>query len=144
MFNVKIVIPYDLKHMSLSTIQIARYTLSFAWIYHGLFPKILTIAPIEKAMTASLGFGYELSYLITKTAGVGEMIFGLMLFIFYRNKALIWLNIAVLCLLLFYVAIILPTLLFEAFNPVTTNLMMIALSSILLKKHHSVKEHRNL
>lgn len=122
-------------NFSLPTFQIARFTLSFAWIYHGLFPKILFIAPIERTMTGSLGFNDEISYLITKCAGIGEIIFGLALFIFYQNKALIWINVFVLFMLMVFVGFMTPIILIEAFNPVTTNIMMIAMSLILLKGH---------
>jgi hypothetical protein len=60
-----------------SSEQIARFIVGFSWLYHGIFPKLIHIAPLEKAMTASLGFSEEISYLITKFAGVGELIFGL-------------------------------------------------------------------
>lgn len=83
-------------------------------------------------MTASIGLSNELSYAVTKAAGVGEVIFGILLFIFYKNKALILLNIFGLVALLGFVAILQPQLLIEAFNPVTTNLTLIGLSVIVL------------
>ncbi len=61
-------------------IQIARIIVSFSWVYHGLFPKLVHIAPLEKQMTASFGFSAEHSYLVTKEAGVGEMLYGTTLF----------------------------------------------------------------
>ena len=116
----------------MSSIQIARVIISFSWIYHGLFPKLIHIAPMEKLMTASMGFSDEISYLITKTAGVGEIIFGVIIFIFYRYKPIIILNIIALGALLFFVLIFQPQLLVEAFNPVTTNIPLIGLSLVLL------------
>ena len=122
------------------TIQIARYIVSFSWIYHGIFPKLIHIAPIEKLMTESIGFSEETSYWITKSAGVGEVLFGLALFVFYQSKKLILLNIVGLVSLLLFVALMQPPLLIEAFNPVTTNIAIIALSLIWLnelKREHS-------
>ena len=116
----------------MSSIHIARFIIGFSWIYHGIFPKLLQIAPIEKVMTASIGFSDELSYLITKLAGVGEVIFGLVFICFYKSKTIILLNIAALIALLLFVAILQPVLLIEAFNPITTNIPLIALSFILL------------
>ena len=116
----------------MSSIQIARYIISFSWLYHGIFPKLIHIAPLEKLMTSSLGLSNELSYLVTKSAGVGEVIFGVLFFIFYRNKAVVLLNIMGLSGLLIFVAVLQPQLLIEAFNPVTTNIALIGFSFILL------------
>lgn len=74
--------------LNLSTIQIARFIISFSWLYHGIFPKLVHIAPLEKLMTASIGLSDDLSYFVTKAAGVGEVIFGLMFFVFKKQKYL--------------------------------------------------------
>ncbi|MEH6448120.1 MAG: DoxX-like family protein [Oleispira sp.] len=115
-------------------IQVARYIIGFSWLYHGIFPKLIHIAPLEKALTASLGFSDDVSYLITKSAGLGEIIFGTLFIIFYRNKNVVLLNILALSGLLVFVAVLQPQLLIEAFNPVTTNIPLIGLSLILLDK----------
>ena len=114
------------------SIQIARLIIAFSWLYHGIFPKLVHIAPLEKAMTASIGLSNEFSYFVTKAAGVGEVIFGLLFFVLYRSKAMILLNIIGLTGLLCFVAILQPHILIEAFNPVTTNIALIGFSLILL------------
>jgi len=116
----------------LSSLQIARFIISFSWLYHGIFPKLVHIAPLEKLMTDSIGLSNELSYLVTKSAGVGEIVFGLLFFVYYRNKVIILLNIIGLVALLGFVALMQPEVLIEAFNPVTTNIALIAFSFILL------------
>jgi hypothetical protein len=116
----------------LSSLQIARYIIAFSWLYHGIFPKLVHIAPLEKVITASFGLSNEVSYLVTKSAGIGEVIFGIVFFIFYRNNIVVLVNIISLCGLLGFVAIFQPQLLVEAFNPVTTNIALIALSLVLL------------
>ena len=116
----------------MSSLQIARFIISFSWLYHGIFPKLVHIAPLEKTMTASIGLSNDLSYLVTKSAGVGEVIFGVLFFIYYRDKTMIYLNIIGLSGLLCFVAILQPQLLFVAFNPVTTNIALIGFSLILL------------
>lgn len=120
--------------MVINTLQLLRYTLALSWIYHGLVPKLLHIAPMEEAITASLGFSPEVSYWITKTAGIAEITFGIVLMLFYRQQQLVWLNIAALAGLLGYVALFVPQYLFEAFNPVTTNISLIVISLILLNQ----------
>jgi hypothetical protein len=83
-------------------------------------------------MTASLGLSNELSYFVTKSAGVGEVIFGILFFVLYRSKVVVLLNIIGLTGLLFFVALMQPHLLIEAFNPVTTNIALIGFSLIIL------------
>ncbi len=115
------------------SVQVARYILGFSWIYHGLFPKLITVAPLERAMTATIGLSDQASFLLTKVAGVAEVVFGILFIIFYQKKALIFLNILALVLLCLFVAVNIPALLIEAFNPVTTNLALIGLSCVLLR-----------
>lgn len=122
--------------------QIARHILAFSWIYHGVFPKLLHIAPIEKQMTASLGFSAEVSDLITRVAGVGEIIFGIIIWFLYQNRLIIWLNIVALGGLLGFVVLLTPHFLIEAFNPVTTNIPLIALSFILLQHHSTHQQNK--
>ena len=112
--------------------QLARYMIAFSWIYHGLFPKLIQIAPIEMAMSSSIGLSEEHTYILIKFAGIGEVLFGLLFLVLYRIKTVIVLNLAALLGLLGFVVIQMPHLLAEAFNPVTTNLPLVVLSVILL------------
>lgn len=85
----------------LTTLQIARFIISFSWFYHGLFPKLVHISPLEQQMTGSFGFNPEISNLITRAAGVGEIIFAVLFFYFlslYFNQCIKhiganWLNV---------------------------------------------------
>lgn len=115
----------------IAPIQVARFTLGLSWVYQGIAPKLLTIAPLERALTGSMGFSDQVSDLITRGAGVGEVTFGVLLIVFYQHKGLQLFNMAVLLGLLFFAAFMLPSVLNEAFNPVTTNLCMVALSYFL-------------
>ena len=124
----------------MNSIQVSRFIVSFAWIYHGLFPKLVWVAPVEKAMTASLGLSEDTSYWITKFAGISEIILGVCIFIYYRNKHLILANILFLASLFIFVAISMPVLLIEAFNPVTTNLALIGLSCVLIQQSDEQSE----
>lgn len=120
--------------MEISAIQVARYILSFSWVYHGFFPKLFTIAPLERKMTATLGFAPELSDSITRLAGVSEIIFGVVLFFMYKNKNILYFNVAALIGLCLFVAVQVPAILIEAFNPLTTNLALVGLSYVLIKQ----------
>jgi len=128
----------------LTSIQIARFIISFSWLYHGLMPKLIHISPLELKMTASFGFNAEISTLITQAAGVGEMIFAVLFFIFYRSILINILNIAALVGLMLFVAVLQPALLIEAFNPVTTNLAMIAFSLVLLNEQKALNKNTKL
>jgi uncharacterized membrane protein YphA (DoxX/SURF4 family) len=131
-----------LTNLKLSTTQIARFILGFSWLYHGIFPKLVHIAPLEKAMTASIGLSDDISYWITKSAGVGEVIFGLILLYFYQARLVHLLNIMAMIGLLVFVAIFLPHVLFEAFNPVTTNMALIGFSLIIItEQNHKQFQH---
>lgn len=118
--------------MNRNAIQIARAILGLSWVYQGFFPKLLAIAPLERQLTATLGFSAHVSDLITRGAGVSEIIFGVLLIVFYQSRTMHFLNISALLGLLLYVMLMMPALLIEAFNPVTTNLALIGLSVTLL------------
>ncbi|WP_259051992.1 DoxX-like family protein [Klebsiella sp. BIGb0407] len=104
------------------------------WIYHGLFPKLLQIAPLEQAITGNLGFSEEITYLLIKGAGVSEVIFGVVFIWLYRIKVVQLLNLAGLTGLLAFAAIMTPNILLEAFNPVTTNIPLMVLGYLLLQQ----------
>ncbi|MEQ3514505.1 DoxX-like family protein [Pseudoalteromonas sp. BZB3] len=118
----------------MTTVQMARYMITFVWLYHGIFPKLVHVAPLEQLMTGSIGFSDDISYLITKAAGIGEVIFGLLFFVFYKTKLMNILNILALAFLLLSVVMLQPQLLIEAFNPVTTNLPIMVFSFVLLSE----------
>lgn len=118
--------------MNQNALQLCRFILGLSWIYHGLVPKLLTVAPIESAMTGSLGLSSELSFVVTKVAGIVEVIFGLLLLIYYKSRLLLRISMLALLGLCLFVAVQVPSLLFEAFNPVTTNFALIGLSYVLL------------
>ena len=116
----------------MNTAQLSRFVLGFSWIYHGLFPKLLFLAPLELEMSGSIGLSESNTLLLIRFAGVSEILFGILLLVFYKRAALLYLNIAALLALLFFVLIMTPPLIVEAFNPVTTNLPLIVLSLVLL------------
>lgn len=118
----------------LNIIQISRYIIGLTWIYQGIFPKLLHIAPLEQAITGSFGLSEELTYILIKSAGVGEVLFGLMFIFLYKLKPVQLINLAALIGLLAFVAVMVPYILIEAFNPVTTNIPLLVLGYILLQQ----------
>ncbi|WP_339390162.1 DoxX-like family protein [Vibrio neptunius] len=126
----------------LNIIQSARYVIGLTWNYHGLFPKLLQIAPLEQTMTGSLGFSDEHTYMLIKAAGVGEVIFGLAFILFYRITFIQVLNLVGLIGLLVFASVVAPFSLMAAFNPVTTNVPLILLGCALLQHTVTVSEKK--
>ena len=118
----------------MKTDQLARWIIGFVWIYHGLFIKLITIAPIEHHLSSQFGLSDVGTYWFIKAAGVGEVVFGLMFICLYRYKAVIYLNIFAMVSLIVMVAFLDYRYLVEGFNPVTTNIPVIGLSFVLLKE----------
>ncbi len=122
--------------------QLARLAITFAWFYHGLVPKLLHIAPLEWQISSSLGLEGDLTHLLIRSAGIGEIIWAFVFFIWYQIPTIIYLNIIALIGLLLAVAVLQPVILFEAFNPVTTNLSLIVLSVWLLPNNQLERDKR--
>ncbi|MCU7917882.1 MAG: DoxX-like family protein [Candidatus Thiodiazotropha sp. (ex Epidulcina cf. delphinae)] len=122
--------------------QIARWVIGLSWIYHGLFPKLITIAPIENSLTSQIGLSIDHTFWLIKIVGVSEVLLGAVFIKHYKNLIIVYLNIIGLAFLLVLVAVLDATYLIEAFNPVTTNIPLIALSFVLLSelgKNHITK-----
>lgn len=127
----------------MNMIQFARYVIGLTWIYHGVFPKLLQIAPLERAMTGSLALSEEITYLLIKIAGVGEILFGVIFIWLYRIRIVQLLNLAGLIGLLVFAAVMTPYILLEAFNPITTNVPLMVLGYFLLQQT-SLEHEKNV
>lgn len=90
-------------------------------------------------MSGSIGLTEENTLLLIRFSGVAEILFGIAFIVFYRIGILVMLNIAGLVGLLVFVLVMTPSVLIEAFNPVTTNIPLIVLSIVLLRNE---KQHR--
>ena len=123
----------------LSTTQFSRITIGLVWIYHGVFPKLYHVAPMELSITSSLGLSLDQTLLLIKVAGIGEIVFGFAILLFYRIRFILFANIVGLIGLVLLVAVYTPAYLTEAFNPVTTNLPVVVLSLILLQETEGTK-----
>jgi hypothetical protein len=104
----------------------SRIALAFVWIYQGAVPKLVWQSPVELGLLAHLGplYGFMCSVM-----GYGEMAFGLLLLLTPWRWPFL-LNIAAMLSLLGFVSLHEPGLLTEAFNPVSLNAAVIALSVI--------------
>lgn len=105
-------------------VWVSRVALAFVWIYQGIVPKLVCQSPVELELLAHLGplYGFLCSVM-----GYGEILFGLLLLLSpWRWPFLV--NIAAMLGLFVFVSMTEPQLHFEAFNPVTLNVTVIALS----------------
>ena len=112
----------------MNILTLAKFTIGLMWIYQGLFPKLIHIAPLEMQMSSSIGFSEEVTYWFIKAAGMSEIVFGVAFILFFKQTYLHMLNMLALFFLLVFATIQTPTLLIDAFNPVTTNIPLLVLS----------------
>lgn len=108
---------------------ISRIALALVWIYQGLVPKLIFKHPDEMAMLAASGISIELAGNLLLLLGAAEVLFGLILLVWWQDRKLLWLNIYLLVIALGLVVIKSPGYLVAAFNPVALTLSMIALSA---------------
>ncbi|SDI97008.1 DoxX-like family protein [Pseudomonas flavescens] len=108
---------------------LARLTVGVIFLYHGLVPKLLFVSPTELRMLDAHGLPHAAAAL----AGVAEILLGLAILLLRRQRWPLCLALAALILLLVDVAIFVPALLADAFNPVTVNLAASVLCVIALR-----------
>jgi DoxX-like family len=113
--------------MALATVQtVVRGAIGLVWVWHGLVPKLLFHDVNERIMLAQAGLaGSALPWV-----GWGEVVFGLVMLAGSRWPWLFAVNIALMVAALLGVVVRSPAYLSAAFNPVTLNGCVIALSVV--------------
>lgn len=111
---------------------LARTAVACVFLWHGLVPKLVFRHPDEAVMLTDGGIGASTAALGVTVAGVGEIALGLYLLAFRRSTRVFYLVIALMVLAVAGVAVTSPRFLASAFNPVTLNGCVIALSVIAL------------
>lgn len=101
---------------------ISRLLLGFLFIYHGLVPKILWLSPVETQLVSLSGLDVPKN-IISLLAGIGEVLLGGSIIFFRKSIIPIYIAMVILLLLLFFIGLVSPEYLVEAFNPVTTNIL---------------------
>ncbi|WP_460102341.1 DoxX-like family protein [Sessilibacter sp. MAH4] len=117
----------------LTPLLCARFVLAFMWIYQGLVPKLMRVAPVELEITAQLGFSVNTTYLLIKLVGLLEVLFGVLVFFAYRNIVVLIVNLVALLLLVVMALVLTPHIMLAAFNPIITNLPYLVLGYWLLQ-----------
>ena len=114
---------------------ICRYGLGFLFVYHGLVPKIIWLSPVEISLVEASGSPFSATWL-SPLAGVLEILLGVSIILFRRILAPVYIAISLLIMLLIFVAFTIPTLLIEAFNPISTNGLGVVLGYLVIKLHY--------
>lgn len=104
----------------------ARIAIAAVWIWHGLVPKLLHPNLDEKIMLAQAGVALRFLPWI----GGLEILIGLFILYAWHWRAAFGANIVLMIAALIAVAINSPSYLKNAFNPVSLNLAVIALSIV--------------
>jgi len=113
---------------------ITRWALGAIWLYHGLVPKLIFRSPQEVMMNERfLPFWSENAAL--NLSGAFEVIYAVLLLVFFRNKYLviptiIFGTLATVALLVFF-----PSWFTAAFNPFSINLGIVVLAWLNLVTH---------
>jgi uncharacterized membrane protein YphA (DoxX/SURF4 family) len=105
---------------------VARVTIASVWIWHGLVPKLLFQTIDEQRMLADAG----VSLAVLPWFGCAEILFGIAMLAGWRWRWMFVANIVLMAAALVGVAARSPEYVTAAFNPVTLNGCMIALSVV--------------
>ena len=111
---------------------IARATIAFTWLYHGLVPKLLRHDAAELDLLSRIGTAASRLTMAVTVAGWAEILFALILIVFWRHRWPLWVTLVFMLVGIPVVVITAPDYAGAAFNPVTLNLAIAALSSIAL------------
>lgn len=117
---------------------VCRVTIAFVWLYQGLAPKLLHLHEDELAMSMAAGFSHSEAVNVAAVGGVLEVGMAGVVLIFWRHRWPLLLTATAMLGLLCFVTLVQPVLLVAAFNPITTNIAVLALSMVGLQLHHLI------
>lgn len=109
---------------------VCRCTIAFVWFYHGLVPKLIDPHEDELAMSMAIGLSRSGAEMMATIGGVVEIAISIAVLAFWRQRWPLLLTLAAMVGLLGFVVMFQPVLLGAAFNPMTTNIAVIALSVV--------------
>jgi len=108
----------------------SRLSVAFIWIYQGVIPKLVFKHPDEIQLIVSGGIGHAEAVNMLPYIGWGEVGFGILLLVMYKHVWPVLLSAFVMLPATFGVAFISPEFLVAAFNPLSLNFGVLALSVI--------------
>ncbi|MEP5232723.1 MAG: DoxX-like family protein [Alloalcanivorax sp.] len=115
-------------------LQVCRFSLGFIWLYQGIVPKLLGPHADELRMNMALGLSDAQAHLLSYMGGAMEVVLGLLVVVFYRQRWPYVISIAALLGLFAFTLFVVPAFTVSAFNSTTINLAMCALAVIALSE----------
>jgi DoxX-like family len=109
---------------------LARVSIAFVFLYHGIVPKLVRFDQDEQHLMLAAGVANRFVPAVLHGLGLAEMMFGALLLLAWRARWLFVVTILLMVAAIGGVAITSPEYLVRAFNPVTLNVPVIALSII--------------
>jgi hypothetical protein len=108
----------------------ARIAVVFVWLWHGLVPKLLFHNADELRMLQVTGWNFSSLSSMVSWFGAAEIVTGVAGLLFWRWRGYLALTAVGMIVALATVALRSPEYLYAAFNPVTLNLCVLALSIV--------------
>jgi hypothetical protein len=109
---------------------VARVTLAFVFLWHGLVPKLLYRHPDELALLRDSGLSANAATHVVVIVGVAEVVYGVALLLLWRVRALFLLAAGAMLVITPGILIGSPRFIPAAFTPVTLNLCVAALGIV--------------
>jgi len=109
---------------------VARVTLAFVFLWHGLVPKLLYRHPDELALLRDSGLSANAATHVVVIVGVAEVVYGVALLLLWRVRALFLLAAGAMLVITPGILIGSPRFIPAAFTPVTLNLCVAALGVV--------------
>ena len=109
---------------------LARLTTAFVWLYHGIVPKLIYQDPIDLSLLLNSGVPAESAPAVLNLVGWAEALYGVFTILLWRTRGLFLVNITLMLLATMGVVLSSPQYLTAAFNPVTLNVLVVALSVV--------------
>ena len=113
-------------------LQVCRFSIAFIWLYQGIVPKLLGPHADELRMNMALGLNEAQAHLLSYVGGGMEVVLGLMVWVFYRQRWPYVITIAALFGLFAFTLFVVPAFTVSAFNSTTVNLAVCSLAVIAL------------
>ena len=124
----------------LTSKSVARWTVAFVFLYHGLVPKLLLVHPSEvDLVSATPTMGLD-PVLLVRLAGVAEVALALMIVVFWQRAWPLYLAALALAFLMAATLVFVPAISVAAFNPVSLTVTTLALTWVGLRPEQTLED----
>ncbi len=106
---------------------VCRGALAIVFLWHGLVPKLIMRHPEELHLIKAAGFEPGVAQRLLTLMGVFEVMFALVLLLFWRTRWLYFLTGVALVALMIPAITVEPELIFSPFTPITLTISMLGL-----------------